>query len=202
MWLANKCGQYHQVQRRKSLSYSHHPESPFLFGIYFSSLSFCFSGNRIKSAVYTKVRGRSRIVDGEFRSERTFAGSFRRGAMNEVVQEEGPNTCEQSLGRSRGSSTTDLGLKVHPPLHKSRRFTPPCTAQGQRKDFVSSCVNSLLPRHPHSRIPQTLFPIYYPVSPAEFSSPGVGDTRPILPHHKALLLPEVISGEKLNIAEE
>lgn len=56
--------------------------------------------------------------------------------------------------------------------------------------------------HPHSRIPQTLFPIYYPVSPAEFSSPGVGDTRPILPHHKALLLPEVISGEKLNIAEE
>lgn len=54
----------------------------------------------------------------------------------------------------------------------------------------------------HPRIPQTLFPIYYPVSPAEFSSPGVGDTRPILPHHRALLLPEVISGEKLNIAED
>lgn len=118
---------------KKKISFIFPPprESPFLFGIYFSSLSFCFSGNRIKSAVYTKVRGRSRIVDGEFRSERTFAGSFHRGAMNEVVQEEAPSTCERMgpepgakqglLHRgpgSQSSSPTAQESQVYSSLHR------------------------------------------------------------------------------------
>ena len=170
----------------------------------FLAFLFCFSDNRIKSAGYTKVRGRSRIVDGEVKAERTFAGSFHRGAMNEVVQEEAPNTCERmgpEPGAKQGLLHPGPGSQISSPSARVAGLLLTATAQGVKGKNLSLVLSTAC-SHPHPRIPQTLFPIYYPVSPAEFSSPGVGDTRLILPHHKALLLPEVISGEKLNIAEE
>ena len=140
----------------------------------FLAFLFCFADSRIKSAGYTKVRGRSRIVDGEFKAERTFAGSFHRGAVNEVVQEEAPNTAsrwDQSLGRSRGSSTrTCVSNFITQCL--SRKFTPHCYRPGgQRKEFVSRCVNSLLPPPP---------PLPHPTDSLSYLLSGVS-SRVLLP---------------------
>lgn len=86
---------------KKKISFIFPPprESLFLFGVYFSSVSFLFFRRWDQIGCVHQGRGRSRIVDGEFRSERTSAGSFHRGAVNEVVLEEAPvSRWDQSLG--------------------------------------------------------------------------------------------------------
>lgn len=126
--------------------------------------------------------------------------------MNAVVWEEAPNICEQAgfepvrkqwLHHPRVgpvSSPTAWESQFHSSLLLPR-------ASRERTSGLSRKLASHLPPPFLPTLQTPLSSTYHPVSTAVLL-PWSWGHRASLPHHKPLLLHEVISGEKLYIAED